>query len=320
MPRAAFVFVMLLLVSVTACGQWVGPDYGKDFDKQWRDGKAELASYDLVYPRYGEKRQGTAVAITVTEPFLWEPRVKADDPGSAGNNAFGVVKLNFVEDFPTGVYDYNLMTSVFVATEATHGLPAGVPVKLTFTSQEWCGHVFQQAVFFKDKVAHESRSYFEQEADVDREFDGRQKFVAEDALFLWARGLAGPVVEPGARHTVALYRSAAVSRLRHVPVAWDSATLATARDTRTVHSDALGEVKVLTRTVSIERAGLGESAEYTFQVEAAAPHRVVSISRDDGYEATLAGVSREPYWQQNRPGGEKVLENLNLEPRPARTP
>ncbi|MEM9883181.1 MAG: septum formation inhibitor Maf, partial [Planctomycetota bacterium] len=89
---------------------WMPPAYGEDFGAVWYDGRAEMASYRLTYPRYGELREGTAVAVTVTEPFNGEQRVKAD---AVGDETYGVLKLNLMEDFPTGVYEYNLMTSVF---------------------------------------------------------------------------------------------------------------------------------------------------------------------------------------------------------------
>ena len=38
---------------------------GERFWEYWGDGHAELASYDLTYPRYGEPRRSTAVTITV---------------------------------------------------------------------------------------------------------------------------------------------------------------------------------------------------------------------------------------------------------------
>ena len=41
------------------------PAYDAGFWKTWGDGQAELTSYELIYPRYGAPRKGTAVAITV---------------------------------------------------------------------------------------------------------------------------------------------------------------------------------------------------------------------------------------------------------------
>ena len=82
-----------------------------DFWDVWGDGKAELAAYDLTYPRYGESREGVAVTIFVTETFSDSMRVKADPGLHPKSDEFPVMKLNLVEDFPTGIYDYNLMTS-----------------------------------------------------------------------------------------------------------------------------------------------------------------------------------------------------------------
>ncbi|MEM1446935.1 MAG: hypothetical protein AAGF84_12825 [Planctomycetota bacterium] len=308
---------------LTACAQtppavpdWSAPAYDAAFFETWHDGQAEIAAYDLVYPRYGEMRKGSAVAVTVTEPFRWAPRVKADTAG----NSFGVVKLNLSEDFPTGVYDYNVMTSAFVAAEPVEGLQAGVPVKMTFSSQEWCGQVWQQAVFNADGVEHEHRSYFENAADANEKLPGYEAFLAEDALMLWARGLAGPKVEPGESVALPLYRSAAVTRLQHVGVAWDSAVLTRPEGTSRVRSEALGDIEVFTMHATIQRAGGGEPVKYIFTVEAEAPHRVVQMARNDGYTLTLAGVSREPYWRQQSNADQRLLENFGMSPRAPRTP
>ena len=105
------------------------PAFGAEFDQHWSDNKAEIAGYDLVTPRYGQLRKGTAVAIFVTEPFSNSARVKADPGEHSPDDEFPVLKLNLVEDYPTGVYDYNLMTSVFVALRPVNNLPAGTPTK-----------------------------------------------------------------------------------------------------------------------------------------------------------------------------------------------
>ena len=295
------------------------PLFGEAFSSVWHDGKAEIAGYDLTYPRYNAQRSGTAVAITVTEPFSWEPRVKADPPsGSDKSDTFGVVKLNLVEDFPTGVYDYNLMTSAFVATEPVEGLPAGAAVKTTFTAQEWCGHAFQQDVFFPALVEHRGYSYFDGEAQQEESFKIKGDVLSEDALFLWARGLAAPVVAPGEEVDVPLYRSAAVVRLQHVPQAIDEAELEREDETYFMET-AIGRVEVREASVEVDRDG-ADDLEYTFLVEVAPPHRVVEWSRSDGYTAVLTGVDRMPYWSLQRPSDTDALERIGLQKRPARTP
>ena len=49
-----------------------------DFKSYWYAGEAELTSYTLEQARYGELRDGKAVLIYVTEPFLPEKQVKAN--------------------------------------------------------------------------------------------------------------------------------------------------------------------------------------------------------------------------------------------------
>ena len=49
------------------------------FSEYWYAGKAEITSYKLTQNRYGELHQGTAVNIFVTEDFLPEKQVKADN-------------------------------------------------------------------------------------------------------------------------------------------------------------------------------------------------------------------------------------------------
>ena len=293
-------------------------DYGPAFQQHWHDGNAELAGYRLTFPRYGEQRQGSAVAITVTEPFLWEPRVKNEGRPDA-DGSFGVVKLNLVEDFPTGVYDYNLMTSVFVAAEPVEGLPAGAVVKNVFSSQEWCGQVFQQATFDDGGVDFESYSYFQREANRDLSFDADGGSLTEDALFLWARGLAGPAVESGGAVEVPIFRGSVPVRLDHLEPGWDTATLFRAKDTRKLDTVLGPQTEVRTCRARITRRagddGTPATVEHTFVVEAAPPHRVIRMTRSDGYDAELVGVARLPYWSLNGPEGKEKLADFGLKPR-----
>lgn len=296
---------------------WTPPAYDGAFSKTWQDGNAELASYKLTYPRYGELREGTAVAVTVTEPFDPKARVKADQVRA---DSYNVVKLNLAEDFQTGVYDYNLMTSVFVATSGANGLPAGSPTKVSFSSQEWCGHVYQQALFSKSKrgtpgVRQSSHSYFEGEADQQLQMDHPAGGIAEDALILWARGLAGPHVATSRESVeVPVYRSMAVQRLQHVPAKWDTATLARGDTLRTVETPAGSfDCEVFTAEVDSD-AG---HRSYVFFVDNApdGDRRLIKMTRSDGYEMLFVAAERLPYWRLNGNADEGELEKIGLERR-----
>ncbi len=128
----------------------------REFKEYWYAGNAEITSYRLKQVRYGEIREGTAVKIFVTEPFLKEKQVKAD--GSNPDN-ISVLKLNATKNYLTGIYPYSIMTSSFYPVyDNTHA------VKLAFSSQEWCGQVYAQ-LNNRDQFQIKSHSYFETEAD-----------------------------------------------------------------------------------------------------------------------------------------------------------
>jgi hypothetical protein len=142
-----------------------------DFKAYWYAGEAEITSYALEQARYGEMREGKAVLIFVTEPFLAGKQVKAD--GDHPDN-IPVLKLNTTKNYLTGIYPYSIMTSSFYpVNEDGHAL------KVSFSSQEWCGHVYAQ-LNNRDQFEVMSHSYFETEADETFEL---QKTVLENELW-----------------------------------------------------------------------------------------------------------------------------------------
>jgi hypothetical protein len=132
------------------------------FKTYWYAGKAELDAYALDQSRYGENHQGEAVLIFVTEPFSKKKQVKLDNPETAGNDKVNVLKLNFTKKFVTGIYPYSMMLSVF--TPINRSVEPNT-LKVTMSSQEWCGHVYEQMNLKGNQFNVESHSYFEQEGD-----------------------------------------------------------------------------------------------------------------------------------------------------------
>ena len=289
--------------------------FGEDFWKFWGDGKAELSGYDLVFRRYGELREGVAVTIFVTETFSNSLRVKSDPGKHPKSDEFPVMKLNLVEDFSTGIYDYNLMTSSFVALTPVNGRSAGSLTKVSFSSQEWCGNVYAQLLF---DAAGQSRltshSYFDDEGDQSRTISVPAEVLSGDAILLWARGLSAPWLAPGERRTVPLVRSLETARLEHRHVEMLRATLSRAA-APSRSSVPAGAFEVESNRVEIE----GGPA-WTISVEAAWPHRIIEWETSEGQKASLLGSDRLQYWKLNAPGGESALSKLGLTPRAARMP
>ena len=313
--------VWLLSGAVTEAGDRTfalpSPEYAGGFWRHWGDSRAELAAYDLTMPRYGELRRGTAVSIVVSERFRSDQRVKSE---RGGDDTYPVLKLNFVRDFPTGIYDYNLMTSAFVALEPVHGLPPGAPTKISFSAQEWCGHAYQQAVFDSGGVKHELHSYFENEADqsthLERPDRGTAAVSSEDTLWLWARGLSYPYVAPGQSATLPILASLESSRLRHRTLGWHEAELLRSSEATSLAVPA-GRFEVDRATARL-RLSNGAERVWTYWVETAFPHRMVAWESSDGERGELIGSDRLAYWQMNGEAFHSAVEALGLAPRSAR--
>lgn len=151
--------------------------YSDDFEKYWYAGEAELTGYELTQARYGELHQGTATLIFVTEPFSRSKHVKLDDPSKSRADEISVLKLNASRKFLTGIYPYSMMTSTFTPvndTEYAHALKSNI------SSQEWCGHVFQQLNLSENNYQFSGYSYFETEGDKKKSIS---KEFLEDEFF-----------------------------------------------------------------------------------------------------------------------------------------
>lgn len=271
----------------------------------WSDGQAEVSSYDLVYPRYGAPRQGLAVTIFVTEPFSWTARVKADPGKHPDADVFPVMKLNLAEDFQTGVYDYNEATSAFLALASRPGQPIGALTKVSFSSQEWCGHSWAQWLRKPDGLDYTGHSYFDSEADRASTLPQPANGIAEEQLFFWARGWAEPKLAPGASVTVPFLRSLQYQRHAHKEAAWTSAVLSRAAAGQDAHE---------------WKAVIENGPTISFFVEPAAPHRILRWETSEGESAKLIKSARMKYWQMNQPAGVSALSQLGLKPRAGRTP
>ena len=267
-----------------------------EFGDYWYQGEAEITTYDLEQARYGELHPGEAVMIYVTEPFLEDEQVKANDPDADG--AVTVLKLNATRAFTTGVYPYTMMTSVFAPVEG------GGALKVTTSSQEWCGHTFTQ-LNRRDGGTHlQFYSYFEGEGDQDR--------MLPDALLeddLWTQLRLDPDALPTGDLT--LVPGTIYQRFSHRDLAPESATasLSAADDaglrTYTLAYPDLGRTLAITfseafpftveRWTETGRSGFGAGAQTLTTT------------------ATLQAREMLPYWSLNRRADTPVRASLGLD-------
>jgi len=308
LPRTFFA----VLISVASSLPASLPSYDKAFWSTWGDGQAELTGYDLTIPRYNQPRRGVAVTIFVTETFSNSARVKADPGKHPVSDEFPVMKLNLIKDYQTGVYDYNEMTSSFVALQPVNGRAAGSPSKIAFSRQEWCGQTYHQLLFDAKSIRAVRHSYFDGDGDQQREFEYGADGIPEDALMQWARGMAAPALAAGESRTVPLLP--ALPSMKGVDAKWVTATLS--------RSAKPQSITVPAREFVVDAMGVRMPDKQTriFYVEQPAPHRIVKWESSTGEHAEMLKSDRMKYWQMNAEGYESALSRMGLSRRPPRTP
>ena len=297
---------LVLAVASAAPGAAAEPG----FDTTWHDGKAELDGYRLTIERYGHPRQGRAVAIYVTEPFSRSMHVKLDRPAKTAGDSVDVLKLNLVRDFQTGIYDYHTIVSLFA------GSADFAPLKVAFSSSEWCGQVYEELNRWGAKLAQRVSSYFDGES-AERTLEVPAGGIMEDELFFLLRGFRKPYLDAGTIRTVPFLASPFYRRLAHRPTTWTNATIERLAEPQTV----LVPAGTFVTDVFVIRPGDGR--EGRFYVERAHPRRIVkwawtpaapgrSLGGTDSAE--LTGSMRLEYWRTHDPGDQRYLERIGLRP------
>lgn len=267
-----------------------------DFNDYWYAGKAEVSSYELEQSRYGEIHQGKAVFIFVTEPFSKSKQVKLDNPKANKKDRVSVLKLNATRKFNTGIYPYSTMQSVFTPINYKDH-PA--TLKVATSSQEWCGHTFEQLNFKRNNYEHSLFSYFESEGDITTKLG---KAWLEDELFNRIR------IQPSSlpEGKIKMIPGTIFSRFKHVPLKVENAVAAL---DNAENSEAL--------RYQIKYPNLGRTLNIYFKKEF--PHLIesweeISVSQPNLItRATRIKTIKSDYWNKNGTQDAKYRKELGLE-------
>ena len=214
-------FILILALSQYSCGEKVKANIpeaslipnletaklnrkslNQEFKTYWYSGNAEITSYTLEQARYGELREGHAVLVFVTEPFLAGKQVKADDDDPSN---IPVLKLNSTKKYLTGIYPYSIMSSTFYPVYNDQHA-----IKVSNSIQEWCGHVYSQ-INNREQFEFTSHSYFEGEADQEEKL---VKSIMENEL--WNQLRVAPESLP--LGNIELIPSLEFIRTAHIPL------------------------------------------------------------------------------------------------------
>jgi hypothetical protein len=280
--------ILLLLFIISSCS----PEDDKvrslsDVFKEYLfDGRAEIISFDLQQARYGEIHEGHAVMIFVSEPFSREKQVKLDNPEDEGIN---VMKLNFIRKFTTGIYPYSTMLSTFCPL-TSYG--ESNLLKMTFSSQEWCGQVFSQLNNRSDGFMLESFSYFEKEGDQRLTIPVT---ITEDEL--WTRIRLNPMELPQGK--ISILPSMMASRLQHFPMTGQQATASFSKDSSTAEY----------------RVEFEDDRILRIYFEPEFPNAITGWDETTGGLTTRARKRKSlklPYWQLNKNKDQIWRDSLDL--------
>ncbi|MGB5435768.1 MAG: septum formation inhibitor Maf [Maribacter sp.] len=262
------------------------------FKEYWYAGNAEVTSYALQQAHYGELREGKAVLIFVTEPFVADQQVKADQENPSN---IPILKLNTTKKYLTGIYPYSIMTSSFYPVEDNQHA-----MKVTFSAQEWCGHVFTQ-LNNRETFNIKSFSYFEKEGDSDLKLE---KNVLENEI--WNKIRINPSALPVGKFE--MIPSFEFLRMSHKEIkayqAMASLETATGGSTYTIIYPTLQRTVVINFIAmfpyTIESwtdsltSGFGDNAK-------------VMVSK-----ATKIKTLKTPYWRQNGNNSLSLRDTLGL--------
>jgi hypothetical protein len=297
--------LVLFVVSIVSVSVAVGPTHGasSEFYAHWGDGQAEISSYAVVQPRYGELRRGYGVLIFVTEELNRQTLIKVESPQPVDQRIY-VLKLNNVLKFNTGIYDYSVMTSVFSAVEGYEGGQGFDLCKVTLSAQEWCGHVFDEARIRDGQLRGALNSYFESEGRHDYRIDLPKRFEAEDHLLIRIRELAGPWMEPGETREVRLLSSLWSLRTKHQPHGLVDARLTKGATTPKTISG--------TEYAAVPWTWSTDGGTKTVWVEDTHPRRILAWQDSEGGSGELVKSIREPYWRLKSNSDEVFRERLEI--------
>lgn len=260
------------------------------FYQAWSDGRGEVNVYRLVEERYGDPRDGHAVLIYVAEELNADTYVKVESDRTPPEKRMFVLKLNSLKKFPTGLYDYATMTTVFSVPESHLGFPPFQAARVTHTTQEWCGQVWQRLDLRRDGWHIDLRSYFEREADQSTVLPAEGTDL-EDNLWIKIRELDAPWLVPGESRSLKLVPSTWELRKTHQPASVVPVVIQK-RDREPIDT-ALGKLEAYVWTWSVGARSV------TAWVEVEGAHRLLAWTDSNGGHAEIVESNRVTYWEKN---------------------
>jgi len=302
MKKIYILFILVLFfISIKAKAEEKNYNTEK-FKNYWYAGKAEVTSYKLKQARYGHIHDGYAILVFVTEDFSKRKQVKLDDPDEAGNDSVKVLKLNLIKKFDTGIYRYSIMESIF--TPVKYDIFPNT-LKLSMSSQEWCGNVFTQMNLDGSIYRIQSNSYFESEGD--KKFNVDRTFLEDE---IWTRIRLNPGDLPTGR--IKIIPGLVITRLKHGKLGIENA--------KADISVSPGSKDIMVYTIEFPES----SRKFSINFRKDFPHQILSWKEQysrgfDNNAKTLVTTAEKnktmmiDYWNRHDPDDKFLRKELGIE-------
>jgi hypothetical protein len=216
-----------------------------------------------------------------------------------------VLKLNSIRKFNTGIYPYSVMVSVFAPIDTSN---FSLPLKISFSSQEWCGHVYQQLNLKEQRYRLTQHSYFEAEAD---QMFTLAQGIPEDAI--WTGIRIAPQNLPQGEFQ--LIPGTFYARMRHQrlkPQLVHAALSAT--DQQSMEGNRLVQYKINFMETQRELT-IWFEAEFPYRIQQWADTHAGMAHRGTTPLTTRAERTHSimlDYWNRNQPPDQHWLKSLGL--------
>jgi hypothetical protein len=192
-----------------------------------------------------------------------------------------VLKLNQVEDIPTGIYAHRLMYSAFWPAETDPGAEPGRLLKWSLAYHDFCGNSFKQATRRGDALTYQAFTYWDGMAEARQELPVTATMLCYNELPVKLRSLDWPAAQ-GKTFTVLVAGDVTNSKTR--PIEFQPATLLVVEGPQHYEvTPARGDGKL--RDV------------YAFGKEF--PYVLQQHKRADGGHLTLHKSERLAYWERH---------------------
>ncbi len=275
------IYILLFIFSAVGTSPGLPGDFFSN--PYWDSGKAEFQVYDARINKYGVMRDAKVKIIMVKEPFDMEKLVKT----MSNKGAEEVIKMNYIQTVPTGVYDYFQTATIFFNRKT------GQVIKYTMGSQDGCGNTFMEYLLKDGRHKFTFHSYFDDQGDADV-YMAKEDFVFYDALPVTLRTKLGQ----SGNYSILLANSF-ISK-QAVPIQFKKAEVSVTR---------LPKVKIKGDIYkgAYKAEVTCEKRSDKLYFEKDFPHRMLKWEKSNGDSLILKGSNFFYYWEHTNPEDGKIF-------------